>query len=135
MSDLTGFIDRLPKCELHMHVEGSLEPELMFELAARNGVTLPYPSVDALRQAYSFTRLQDFLDLYYQGMAVLRTEQDFHDLAAAYLARVQAQGLRHVEMFFDPQAHISRGIPIATVIDGLQRALDEAKAAGITGHL
>lgn len=136
MNDQTGFIERLPKTELHIHIEGTLEPELMFKLAARNGVTLPYPSVDALRQAYSFTRLQDFLDLYYQGMAVLRTEQDFYDLAAAYLAKVQAQGLRHVEMFFDPQAHISRGIPIATVIDGLQRALDEAKAtAGITGHL
>jgi len=136
MSDLTGFIERLPKCELHMHVEGSLEPELMFQLAARNGVTLPYPSVEALRQAYSFTKLQDFLDLYYQGMSVLRTEEDFHDLAAAYLARVHAQGLRHVEMFFDPQAHIARGIAIETVIGGLQRALDEARETnGITSHL
>ena len=136
MSDLTGFIERLPKCELHMHVEGSLEPELMFQLAARNGVTLPYPSVEALRSAYSFTRLQDFLDLYYQGMSVLRTEEDFHDLAAAYLARVHAQGLRHVEMFFDPQAHISRGIAIETVLGGLQRALDEARETkGITSHL
>src|SRR5690349_19249773 len=95
MNEQTGFIERLPKTELHIHVEGTLEPELMLQLAARNGVTLPYPSVKALRQAYSFTRLQDFLDLYYQGMAVLRTEQDFHDLAAAYLAKVQAQGLRH----------------------------------------
>ena len=136
MSDLTGFIERLPKCELHMHVEGSLEPELMFQLAARNGVTLPYPSVEALRSAYSFTRLQDFLDLYYQGMSVLRTEEDFHDLAAAYLARVHAQGLRHVEMFFDPQAHIARGMAIETVINGLQRALDEARETkGITSHL
>ena len=136
MSDLTGFIEWLPKCELHMHVEGSLEPELMFQLAARNGVTLPYPSVEALRSAYSFTRLQDFLDLYYQGMSVLRTEEDFHDLAAAYLARVHAQGLRHVEMFFDPQAHISRGIAIETVLGGLQRALDEARETkGITSHL
>ena len=136
MSDLTGFIERLPKCELHMHVEGSLEPELMFQLAARNGVTLPYPSVEALRQAYSFTKLQDFLDLYYQGMSVLRTEEDFHDLAAAYLARIHAQGLRHVEMFFDPQAHIARGIAIETVIGGLQRALDEARETnGITSHL
>ncbi|HKF60737.1 MAG TPA: adenosine deaminase [Dongiaceae bacterium] len=136
MSDLTGFIERLPKCELHMHVEGSLEPELMFQLAARNGVTLPYPSVEALRQAYSFTKLQDFLDLYYQGMSVLRTEEDFHDLAAAYLARVHAQGLRHLEMFFDPQVHIARGIAIETVIGGLQRALDEARETnGITSHL
>jgi adenine deaminase len=136
MSDLASFIDRLPKCELHIHVEGSLEPELMFELAARNGVTLPYPSVEALRQAYRFTRLQDFLDLYYQGMSVLLTERDFHDLAAAYLARVHAQGLRHVEMFFDPQGHTSRGIAFAAVVDGLQRALDEAKRdLGITGSL
>ena len=136
MSDLTGFIERLPKCELHMHVEGSLEPELMFQLAARNGVTLPYPSVEALRQAYSFTKLQDFLDLYYQGMSVLRTEEDFHDLAAAYLARVHAQGLRHLELFFDPQVHIARGIAIETVIGGLQRALDEARETnGITSHL
>src|SRR6516164_1600010 len=136
MSDLTGFIERLPKCELHMHVEGSLEPELMFQLAARSGVTLPYPSVEALRSAYSFTRLQDFLDLYYQGMSVLKTEEDFHDLAAAYLARDHAQGLRHVEMFFDPQAHIARGIAIETVINGLQRALDEARETqGITSHL
>jgi adenine deaminase len=136
MSDLTGFIERLPKTELHIHVEGSLEPELMFRLAARNGITLPYPSVEALRQAYSFTRLQDFLDLYYQGMSVLRTEEDFRDLATAYLAKVQAQGLRHVEMFFDPQAHAARGIPIETVIGGLERALDEAKAAaGISSHL
>jgi adenine deaminase len=136
MTDLTGFIERLPKAELHIHVEGTLEPALMFRLAARNGITLPYPSVDALRQAYSFTRLQDFLDLYYQGMSVLRTEQDFHDLAAAYFAKVQAQGLRHVEMFFDPQAHIARGVAIETVLGGLQRALDETRAtAGISSHL
>ncbi len=134
MSDLASFIDRLPKCELHIHVEGSLEPELMFELAARNGIALPYPSVEALRQAYRFTRLQDFLDLYYRGMSVLLTEQDFHDLAAAYLARAHAQGLRHVEMFFDPQGHTSRGVAFATVVDGLQRALDEAKRdLGVTG--
>jgi adenosine deaminase len=136
MNDLARLIAELPKSELHIHIEGSLEPELMFALAARNGITLPYPSVDALRQAYRFSRLQDFLDLYYQGMSVLRTEQDFHDLAAAYLAKVHAQGLRHVEMFFDPQAHLSRGIAFATVIDGLQRAIDEAKAAhGITAQL
>jgi len=110
MSDLTGFIERLPKSELHMHIEGSLEPELMFRLAARNGLTLPYPSIAALRQAYNFTRLQDFLDLYYRGMSVLRTEADFYDLTSAYLAKVQAQGVRHVEIFFDPQAHLERGI-------------------------
>lgn len=127
MTDLADLIDRLPKCELHIHIEGSLEPELMFALARRNGVALPYPSVEALRQAYSFSRLQDFLDLYYQGMSVLRTEQDFHDLAAAYLAKVRSQGVRHVEIFFDPQGHLPRGISFATVIDGLRRATDEAK--------
>jgi len=136
MSDLTGFIERLPKSELHMHIEGSLEPELMFKLAGRNGVSLPYASVEALRQAYRFTRLQDFLDLYYKGMSVLRTEEDFHDLAAAYLAKVHGQGLTHVEMFFDPQAHLERGIGLGTVINGLQRALDEAKRdLGISSHL
>jgi adenosine deaminase len=136
MSEVADLIDRLPKSELHIHVEGSLEPELMFALAARNGIGLPYPSVEALRQAYRFSRLQDFLDLYYQGMSVLRTKRDFHDLAAAYLARVQAQGLRHVEMFFDPQAHLSRGIAFETVVDGLQAAIDEARAVhGITATL
>ncbi|MFI5018123.1 MAG: adenosine deaminase, partial [Dongiales bacterium] len=136
MSDLTGFIERLPKSELHMHIEGSLEPELMFRLAARNGISLPYASVEALRKAYNFSRLQDFLDLYYRGMSVLRTEADFYDLTSAYLAKVQAQGVRHVEIFFDPQAHLERGIALGTVIDGLQRALAEAKSnAGITSHL
>jgi adenine deaminase len=136
MGDEAGLIERLPKSELHIHVEGSLEPELMFALAARNAIPLAYPSVAALRQAYRFSRLQDFLDLYYQGMSVLRTQQDFHDLAAAYFDRVRAQGLRHVEMFFDPQAHLSRGIAFETVVDGLQAAIDEARDAyGITATL
>jgi adenine deaminase len=136
MSDLTGLIDRLPKSELHMHIEGSLEPALMFRLAAQNGISLPYASVEALRKAYSFTRLQDFLDLYYRGMSVLMTEADFYDLTAAYLAKVQAQGVRHVEIFFDPQAHLERGVGLGTVINGLQRALDEAKSnVGISSHL
>jgi adenosine deaminase len=136
MSDLARHIDGLPKSELHIHIEGSLEPELMFALAARNGIKLPYPDVEALRRAYRFSRLQDFLDLYYQGMSVLRTEEDFHDLAAAYLAKAHAQGLRYVEMFFDPQGHLSRGVSFATVIDGLQRAIDEAKMAhGIAAQL
>lgn len=131
-----GFLDRLPKCELHIHVEGSLEPELMFALAARNGVRLAYESVEAIRKAYSFSRLQDFLDLYYQGMSVLRTEQDFYDLAWAYLARVRAQNVRRVEMFFDPQAHLSRGIAFATVIDGLHRAIGDAERdLGVTARL
>jgi adenosine deaminase len=136
MADLASFIDRLPKTELHIHIEGSLEPELMFALAERNGVRLPYASVDALRQAYRFTRLQDFLDIYYQGMSVLRTEADFHDLAWTYLERAHKQNVRHVEMFFDPQGHTARGIPFATVIDGLTRAADEAAVRlGMTARL
>jgi adenosine deaminase len=120
-------ISRLPKCELHIHIEGSLEPELMFALAQRNGIRLPYPSVEALRRAYEFTRLQDFLDIYYQGMAVLVTEQDFFDLAWAYLLRAQADNVRHVEMFFDPQGHTSRGIAFSTVVNGLSRAAAQAQ--------
>ena len=124
-----SLIERLPKAELHLHIEGTLEPELMFALAARNGVALPYQSVEALRQAYSFSRLQDFLDLYYQGMSALKSEADFHDLAAAYLARVHSQGLRYGEIFFDPQAHTSRGIAFRTVLDGLDRAIEETRTA------
>src|SRR5882672_1243057 len=127
MSDLTGFIDRLPKSELHIHIEGSLEPELMFQLAARNGISLPYASVEALRGAYSFTRLQDFLDLYYRGMSVLRTEADFYDLTSAYLARVARDGALHVELFFDPQGHTARGVPMAVVIQGITKALEDGK--------
>jgi len=127
MDERDTLIERLPKAELHLHIEGTLEPELMFALAARNGIALPYRSVEALRQAYSFSRLQDFLDLYYQGMSVLQKEADFHDLAAAYLLRMQSQGLRYAEIFFDPQAHLSRGIPFETVLDGLERAIDEAR--------
>ncbi len=119
-------IDCLPKSELHIHVEGSLEPELLFTLARRNGVRLAYDSVEGLRQAYRFSRLQDFLDIYYQGMSVLVTEQDFYDLAWAYLERARGENIRYVEMFFDPQAHTSRGVPFATVIDGLYRATQEA---------
>jgi len=122
-----AFVDELPKAELHIHIEGSLEPELMFALARRNGVRLAYDSVDALRRAYNFARLQDFLDLYYQGMSVLRTEQDFYDLTSAYLTRVHRQNVRYVEMFFDPQGHTSRGIAFSVVIDGLLRALSDAK--------
>ncbi|MFF4789282.1 adenosine deaminase [Streptomyces sp. NPDC001276] len=113
----------LPKAELHLHIEGTLEPELAFELAARNGVELPYADTDALREAYRFEDLQTFLNLYYELMAVLRTERDFEDLADAYLARAAAQGVRHAEIFFDPQAHVSRGVGMGTVVDGLWRAL------------
>ncbi|MEU0809980.1 adenosine deaminase [Streptomyces sp. NPDC005970] len=126
----------IPKAELHLHIEGTLEPELAFALAERNGVELPYASQDELRAAYSFTDLQDFLDLYYALMAVLRTEDDFADLANAYLARARAQGVRHAEIFFDPQAHTARGVAIGTVIGGLSRALDAAEETyGITTRL
>lgn len=120
-------INQLPKCELHIHIEGSLEPELMFALAARNNIRLPYQSVDALRRAYRFTQLQDFLNLYYQGMSVLITERDFFDLAWAYLERARADNVRHVEMFFDPQGHTSRGVAFETVVNGLHRACREAR--------
>jgi adenine deaminase len=120
-------IKRLPKCELHIHIEGSLEPELMFALARRNGIRLRYPSVEALRQAYRFRNLQDFLDIYYQGMSVLITEQDFHDLAWAYLERARADNVRYVELFFDPQGHTSRGVPFSTVVEGLHRAVGDAR--------
>jgi adenosine deaminase len=126
---------RLPKAELHIHIEGTLEPEMIFEMAARNGVSLAYPSVDALREAYRFEDLGSFLRLYYQGMSVLQTERDFYELTAAYLHRARAQGVRHAELFFDPQAHVDRGIAFATVIDGLWRALQEGERDGITGRL
>jgi adenosine deaminase len=136
MNDADTLIARLPKCELHIHIEGSLEPELMFALAARNGIRLPYASVDALRQAYRFNNLQDFLDIYYQGMSVLITEQDFYDLAFAYLQRARADNVRHVEMFFDPQGHTARGIAFATVIGGLHRAIvDAEEQLGIAASL
>ncbi len=133
---MTSFVSRMPKVELHLHIEGTLEPELMFELAARNGVTLPYASVDALRAAYDFGNLQDFLDLYYQGAAVLQTEQDFHDLAWAYFARVKQDNVEHAELFFDPQTHTERGIAMGTVIEGLTAAGVKAKEElGITSSL
>ncbi|GAB7185544.1 adenosine deaminase [Kitasatospora sp. Ki12] len=117
----------LPKAELHLHIEGTLEPELAFELAARNGVELPYADTEELRKAYSFSDLQSFLDLYYALMAVLRTEQDFADLADAYLARAAEQGVRHAEIFFDPQAHTARGVPLGVVVDGLTLALSRSE--------
>jgi len=126
MHDTETLIRRLPKCELHIHIEGSLEPELMFALARRNNIELPYQSVDAVRQAYRFSSLQDFLDIYYQGMSVLITEQDFYDLAFAYLQRARGDNVRHVEMFFDPQGHTSRGVAFSTVVAGLHRAIADA---------
>ena len=136
MTDLSRFIAGLPKAELHLHLEGSLEPELMFAAARRNRVDIPFKSVEEVRAAYSFSNLQDFLDIYYQGAAVLRTEEDFFDLTAAYLARVAADGARHVEVFFDPQTHTARGVPFSVVADGMLRALKDAETArGITSKL
>lgn len=131
-----AFIAALPKVELHLHIEGSLEPELMVALARRNGIPIPFASVEEVRAAYAFANLQDFLDIYYQGMAVLQTEADFYDLTMAYARRVAADTVRHVEIFFDPQGHTARGIPFATVIGGITRGLADAQANwGITSKL
>ena len=133
---LSDFIAGLPKAELHLHIEGSLEPEMMFALAQRNGVALPYADVEAIRAAYSFTRLQDFLDLYYQGMSVLLSEQDFYDLTLAYLRRVAQDNVRHTEIFFDPQGHTERGVAFETVLNGISHALAEGeRKLGITSRL
>lgn len=133
---MEAYLRDIPKAELHMHVEGSLEPELMFELARRNGVTLPYRSVEAVRHAYVFDNLQSFLDIYYAGCRVLLREQDFYDLTWAYLARVAAQGVRHAEVFFDPQSHTDRGLSFETVITGIRRALlDGRQKLGVSTKL
>jgi adenosine deaminase len=129
-------VARIPKAELHVHIEGTFEPEQIFALAERNGVTLKYPSVEALRAAYSFTDLQSFLNLYYEAMSVLRSERDFEELALAYFARASAQGVRHAEIFFDPQAHLQRGISFDVVIDGLWSALLRSRREyGISSNL
>src|ERR671924_1100125 len=127
MQSMHRLIERLPKAELHIHIEGSLEPELMFALAKRNNVRLAYPDVEALRRAYAFTNLQDFLDLYYQGMSVLLHEADFYDLAMAYFRKAASQNVRYVEFFFDPQGHTARGVPFGTVMAGLTRAQADAE--------
>ncbi|TNE32099.1 MAG: adenosine deaminase [Alphaproteobacteria bacterium] len=132
----TEFIARLPKAELHLHIEGSLEPELMFELAQRNGVNIPFASVEEVRAAYDFSNLQDFLDIYYQGMGVLLKEEDFFDLTMAYLERANMDNVRHVEIFFDPQGHTERGVSFDTAIGGILRALDAGEERfGITYRL
>lgn len=136
MTDLDRFITGLPKAELHLHIEGSLEPELMFALAERNGVTIPFASVDEVRAAYAFSNLQDFLDIYYAGASVLVTQADFHDLAMAYFDRAAADGVVHAETMFDPQTHTDRGIAFETVIEGLLSAMAETKARhGMTNAL
>lgn len=135
-SALEGFVRRLPKAELHLHIEGSLEPEMLFELAARRGVHLRFDSVEAVRAAYRFGDLQSFLDIYYEGAAVLCEEQDFFDLTAAYLKRAHADGVVHVEIFFDPQTHTVRGIPFATVVNGISAALQAGRREfGISSRL
>ena len=136
MDTLESFIRRLPKAELHLHIEGSLEPELMFALAERNGVRIPFASVEDVRAAYAFSNLQDFLDIYYAGAGVLQTEADFRDLAMAYFERAAADGVVHGEIMFDPQTHTDRGIAFGTVIEGLLAAMAEAQARlGITSRL
>ncbi len=132
----TDFAAGLPKAELHIHIEGSLEPELMFRFATRNRVALPFRNVDEVRAAYRFSRLQDFLDIYYQGAQVLMTEEDFRDLALAYFERTVGDGVRHAEIFFDPQTHTARGIPFQVAADGLLAGMAEAKSRyGITSGL
>jgi adenine deaminase len=136
MAGMDPFVRDLPKAELHLHIEGTLEPELLFELADRNGVDLPYPDVEAVRKAYVFDDLQSFLDIYYDGCAVLQTEADFAELTTAYLERAAAQGVIHAEIFFDPQTHTDRGIAFGTVIDGITGALQDGKERfGISSEL
>jgi adenine deaminase len=127
MSLLKKFIEDLPKVELHLHIEGSLEPKLMFALAQRNKIKIPFKTVDEVRKAYNFSNLQDFLDIYYEGMNVLQKEQDFYDLTWAYLDRVAKQNVIHVEIFFDPQGHTVRGVKFETVLNGICRALEDCK--------
>ena len=136
LKHLPDFLRASPKAELHIHIEGSLEPELIFQLAARNRVALPYPTVDALRAAYAFTDLQSFLDIYYAGAGVLLREQDFYDMAWAYLERAAADNIFRAEIFFDPQTHTSRGVAFDVVIGGLHRAIVDARARlGISADL
>jgi len=134
--DLASLIQRIPKAELHLHIEGTLEPELMMTLAQRNRIELPYASVDEIRAAYNFSNLQSFLDIYYAGAQVLREQQDFYDLTWAYLERAAEDNVRHVEIFFDPQTHTERGVDFATVVDGIRGALQDGRSRlGITFRL
>ena len=135
-SDLVSFAQRLPKAELHLHIEGSLEPEMLVALARRNAIEIPFKSVEEVRAAYRFSNLQDFLDIYYQGMNVLRTEEDFFDLTMAYLNRARADNVRHAEIFFDPQGHTARGVPFSVAISGILTALKMSRAQfGMTSKL
>lgn len=133
---MKDWLKTTPKAELHLHIEGSLEPELMFKLAQRNGIKLPWNNIEGLRKAYNFSNLQEFLDLYYQGANVLKTEQDFYDLTWAYLQKCKEQCVTHVEPFFDPQTHTDRGVPFEVVITGISKALQDAKSQlGISSGL
>jgi len=132
---LEDFIRKLPKAELHVHIEGSLEPEMMMALAERNDISIPFSSVREIRDAYDFRDLQSFLDIYYDGASVLRTEQDFYDLAWVYLEHAAADGVKRAEIFFDPQTHTSRGIAFSTVVSGLRRAVDDARDLGVSAAL
>lgn len=133
---INDLIQRIPKAELHLHIEGTLEPELLFALAERNGVKLKYNSIDELKRAYSYENLQDFLDIFYAGAAVLQHERDFYDLTLAYLRKAKEQNIVHTEIFFDPQTHTSRGIAFETVINGIYRALEDGeRETGITSKL
>jgi adenosine deaminase len=134
--DNKQFIKDLPKAELHLHLEGTLEPELMFRLAKRNGVAIPYKTIEEVREAYQFNCLQDFLDIYYAGASVLINQEDFYDLTYAYLERVHADGVQHVEVFFDPETHTQRDIDFSTIIQGIDQALVDAKEnLGISSYL
>jgi adenosine deaminase len=136
MANLTKLIQELPKTELHLHIEGTLEPELMFEIAERNNIPVRFNSVEEVRAAYHFDDLQAFLDIYYEGARVLKTEQDFYDLTWAYLTRAHKENVRHVEIFFDPQTHTDRGIPFASVASGIRKALEAADSQlGISSRL
>src|SRR5882672_5856484 len=136
MATMRGFIQKMPKCELHVHIEGTLEPELKFALARRNGVKLPYKSVKQLKAAYDFDDLPSFLAVYYEGMSVLLKEPDFYDVTYAYLAKAHSQNVVYAEMFFDPQAHTARGVGIDTAISGIRRAqLDAERRLGIRSQL
>ena len=135
VAGLEQFIKAVPKAELHLHIEGTLEPEMAFDLARKHGAALPFKSAAELRRAYDFRNLQSFLDLYYAGASVLRDEEDFYRLTAAYLARARADGVVHAELFLDPQTHTARGIPIAVPINGVSAALEEAQKHGMTSRL
>ena len=136
MENLVKYIEQLPKAELHLHIEGTFEPELMFKIAERNHIVLKYGSVEALREAYQFNNLQDFLDIYYAGAGVLKTKEDFYDLTWAYLERAFADRVLHTEIFFDPQTHMANGVPFKTVIEGIHSALEDGnKRFGITSCL